>query len=62
MAGNGLCGEAWAAVLLIAGACVFVCLSAVARALEIEARRLELHRQVLLLRKKYATNAGRRAA
>ena len=54
MDGARLCLEAWAAVGLVAGMAVLVCLGAIGRALEGELHRQALARQVRALRKKYS--------
>ena len=61
MAGTQLSPEAWTAVAIIAAACVFICLGSIARALELEARRQELRREVHRLRKQYAIMSGHAA-
>jgi hypothetical protein len=48
-------------VAAIAFGCVFVCLGAIARAIEFESRRRELHREVRRLRKQYALTSGHAA-
>ncbi len=58
MAANPLSPDAWLAVAAIAAGCVFVCLGAIARAIDLEARRRELYREAHRLRKQYAISTG----
>ncbi len=58
MPATQLSPDAWLAVVAIAAGCVFVCLGAIARAIELEARRRELNREVRRLRKQYALTSG----